>query len=80
MPTIGHSEHVPMGEYVIAKTSDDGEVQYIMQATRDLAYSLFGAAILHKLRLDGEQGWVLINSKDWKNDYWKIKIHPEDEE
>ena len=80
MPTVGHSEHIPRGEYVVAKTLEDNSVQYIMQCNQDLAYSLFGKAILDALRLNGEQGWILVNTQDWKSDFWKLKVKEIDDD
>ncbi len=49
-----------------------------MQCTPELAYALFGQAKLKQLRLEGEEGFIIVNPKDLASGYWGFRSKPEE--
>lgn len=85
MPTLATSKEIPRGEYVIGKNTirESGIIQFhtLMQCTPELAYALFGQAKLKQLRLEGEEGFIVVNPKDLASGYWGMtgKTEPEED-
>lgn len=75
-----YSPEVQRGMYVVAKNSpsEQNEIYYLMECTRDLAYSWFAGGILLDMRLKGEEGLIVINKTDWEKNTWNIPIKGEE--
>lgn len=81
MAVLCTSKEVNRGEYVVAKNTlkPSGIVEFtiIMQCTMDKAYELFAAAIFQKLRLEGDEGFLIVHPDDLTSGYWGFRGEPD---
>ena len=84
MATLCTSKECARGEYIVARNTlkPSGIVEFtiIMQCTHGAAYDLFAQAIWQKLRLEGDEGFLIVHPEDLASGYWGMTGNPDEDE